>query len=1093
MALRYSLNFLFKTKTILPKRPFLQPDIFSRLKELDILKPLRGKGKRVSNFAKPNAIAVRLTNRITAQHSNWNRPRKLNNDISPGSNINTDLSHSSWIEPPVSTNNRISTVRNKIYCQHKLQNGVNKNNLISIEICKEKKPSAIFSVMNCQSVKSKPEYIKDFIVEKDVDCVALTETWLTGTDADKPTESQLVPNGYKLLHVPRLRSRGGGVGVIYKQQYPLKTDPAFAATSFESMNVLATIGSSAFRIIVLYRVPPSKQNKLKQSTFLEEFADLLEQAATWTGKLIIMGDFNVHWNSEDNHERKDLASLLEAFSITQHVCGPTHSKGHTLDLVMTRTENNIVRECITSDFISDHNAILVTLNTGKDHPPRKYIETRKLRDIQFASLDDDIASSVLSTALPDDVDDAVESYNTVLTELLNKHAPLKTHHVVDRVIQPWMNEEILHLKRQKRRSERQWRKCHLTVHRLQYRADCLAVKNAISKAKSAHYLKKIENCEGDQKKLFAIVDSLLGRGKSNSLPSNQSPLSLAESFNEFFINKITAIRTALHQMESTISSLSFDLDTRMSPSIGKLDSFTLCSVEEIEKLLKKSSHASCHLDPIPTHILCELPSLIPIITDIVNKSLSTGLFPSCLKSAVVKPLLKKASLNPDIFKNYRPVSNLSFLSKVIEKAIASRLISHMKENGQLDKMQSAYKSSHSTETALLRVQNDILRAVDQGNAVLLVLLDLSAAFDTVDHCILLSFLRDQIGLTGSALHIFETYLEGRTQCISISNVLSTVSKLIFGVPQGSVLGPIIFCTYTLPLGKILQYHNIPYHIYADDTQLYCTSPIDSTKETLSLMEACVKDIRSWMVQNKLKINDDKTEFLILSSPRTSVDRNTNLTIGTSEITQSKSCRNLGVMFDSHIKMDVHINSVCRSTHFHLRNIGAIRHHLTDSAAAQLVHALVTSRLDYCNSLLYGLPDTMIYRLQRIQNIACRIVCRAPKETHVTPLLKDLHWLQIRDRITFKILLLAYRALNNLAPEYISELIHLHQPVKDLRSGNLLQLAVPTTRLKTFGDRSFEAAAPKEWNKLPIDIKLSSSIVAFKSNVKTHLFRLCYKK
>ena len=182
-------------------------------------------------------------------------------------------------------------------------------------------------------------------------------------------------------------------------------------------------------------------------------------------------------------------------------------------------------------------------------------------------------------------------------------------------------------------------------------------------------------------------------------------------------------------------------------------------------------------------------------------------------------------------------------------------------------------------------------------------------------------------------------------------------------------------------------------------------------------------------------------------------------------------------------MDVHINSVCRNTHFHLRNIGSIRHLLTKSAVAQIVHALVTSRLDYCNSLLYGIPDTRLQRLQRIQNIVCRIVCRAPKQVHVTPLLKELHWLQIEDRVTFKILLLTYRALNNLAPWYLSELVKFYCPTKNLRSAKQLQLVVPTTRLKTIGDRCFEAAAAKEWNLLPFEIKQSESLTSFKTNVK----------
>ena len=246
-----------------------------------------------------------------------------------------------------------------------------------------------------------------------------------------------------------------------------------------------------------------------------------------------------------------------------------------------------------------------------------------------------------------------------------------------------------------------------------------------------------------------------------------------------------------------------------------------------------------------------------------------------------------------------------------------------------------------------------------------------------------------------------------------------------------------------------------------------------------------------MIKNKLKINDDKSEFLIISSQRSTKRLEMNVKIGNSVIEQCISCRNLGVMFDKHAKMENQISSVCRSTHFHLRNIGSIRNFLTDTAVAQIVHALVTSRLDYCNSLLYGLPDTQLQRLQRMQNIACRIVCRVPKQEHVTPLLKDLHWLPIKRRIDFKILLLTYRALNDLAPKYLTELVTFYCPEKDLRSAYQLQLKVQKTRLKTYGDRSFQYAAAHEWNKLPIYIKQSPSLESFKSNVKTHLFKLSY--
>ena len=303
---------------------------------------------------------------------------------------------------------------------------------------------------------------------------------------------------------------------------------------------------------------------------------------------------------------------------------------------------------------------------------------------------------------------------------------------------------------------------------------------------------------------------------------------------------------------------------------------------------------------------------------------------------------------------------------------------------------------------------------------------------------------------------------------------------------------IIFCTYTVPLGTILRAHNVTYHLYADDTQLYCASDVDSSKDAVSSMESCIQDIRSWMIKNKLKINDDKTEFLIISSSRSRVQLQESLTIGHSTISSSSSCRNLGVMFDSHADMGKQVSSICRSTHFHLRNIGMIRPLLTDTAAAQLVHLLVTSRLDYCNSLLYGLPDCKIKKLQRIQNIACRIVCLAPKETDVTPKMKELHWLPVKERIQFKILLLTFKALNAMAPAYLCELVVPYAPERSLRSEDKMLLDVPMTRLKTYGDRSYEAAAAEEWNKLPLYIKESPSLNSFKSCLKTYLFKQFYE-
>ena len=363
-------------------------------------------------------------------------------------------------------------------------------------------------------------------------------------------------------------------------------------------------------------------------------------------------------------------------------------------------------------------------------------------------------------------------------------------------------------------------------------------------------------------------------------------------------------------------------------------------------------------------------------------------------------------------------------------------------------MQSAYKEAHSTETALLRVQNDILSTMDEKKGVFLILLDLSTAFDTVDHHLLLSFLENHVGLRGSVPKLLRMYLTDRSQCVSINGVLSELSQLDFGIPQGSVLGPILSCIYTLPLGAILWHHNLNYHIYADDARVYCASDFENPQNIiLDHINSCISDIRTWMIRNKLKINDDKTEFFIIRSPYASdgIPNQLELSIGEAKVKSQKACRNPGVMFDCHLNMECQIQNICKSAYFHLRNIGAVRSHLPDSATIQLVHALITSRLDYCNFLLYGIPKYKTDRLQRVHNFAARIVARCPKFTNITPDLYELHRLLIYKRIVFKLLLLVYRSVNQLAPTCLCELIKPYEEVQmrdDLRSTTQHLLHIP---------------------------------------------------
>ena len=306
-----------------------------------------------------------------------------------------------------------------------------------------------------------------------------------------------------------------------------------------------------------------------------------------------------------------------------------------------------------------------------------------------------------------------------------------------------------------------------------------------------------------------------------------------------------------------------------------------------------------------------------------------------------------------------------------------------------------------------------------------------------------------------------------------------------------MLGPILFTMYTAPLEDLIKSYNLSCMMYADDTQIYITVNPNQLEESCNQLHKCIDQVRQWMMNNMLKLNDDKTEVIHLTSrfrPSTSVKF---IPVGESNIIPSDHVRNIGVQMDKHLTMKKHLNCTCSNASQALRNIGNIRRYLDQQSTERLVHAYVTSRLDYCNSLLTGMSSSDIARLQRLQNSAARLVTLSRKHEHITPVLHSLHWLPVNKRISFKVLLLTYKSLHGQAPAYISELLQVYRPTHQLRSSSHELLMIPSSHTQFYGTRAFSVAAPKLWNLLPKNIRDSPTIETFKSRLKTHLFREAY--
>lgn len=953
-------------------------------------------------------------------------------------------------------------------------------------------------LLNPWSACNKPLLIRDHIIDEGRDFLALVETY----QINDTVKQELLPPGYDLAYNPRslgVKSKGGGVALIYRKSViKCSVVKNYNFKSFEGFHTRFTLPHTTLNVVVIY-APEPKTSSSASNNFISEFSPVLFDELCDLTNLLILGDFNYHFQDKSCKFAQDFAGILKSCNLVQHIRTATHIKGNTLDLVITRNEEIIPSRIKTSHDISpDHFGVLFELNVEKREAKVSSASRRDWKSFDSDRFNTDLSSSQISTVLEcTSVSDAVDKYDLILGELLDKHASpkaCKSNHTCRQHNAPWYNESIRESKRIRRQYERRWRKSRLESHREEFRAQCTVVNAQLHAARRDFYHGQLEDAKS-QKDVFKVANDLIFGGKANTLPTAESIPELVERFSDYFSAKIQKLRDDLDEKVNANSSDNF------SPEVKHLfTEFSPVSEDDIKRHIRKCASKSCDLDPIPTWLLklC-LNELAPCITHIVNLSLTTSEVSSNLKLALIVPLIKKLLLDPEVLKNFRPVSNLSFISKLVERVVAEQLNTHLTLNTLLEKFQSAYKQYHSTETALLRVQNDLLMALDSDGGTILMLLDLSAAFDTIDHNILLRRLY-ALGVRGPALEWFRSYLSGRQQAVYLNGTKSQLRDLPYGVPQGSVLGPILFTLYTLPLGAIASKYGLKIHIYADDTQLFISfNPHDATSLDMEILnlQNCFKEIKQWMTDNLLKLNSDKTELLVSINkhlrqpvPIKTVD------IDGEPIKLSSSIRNLGAYFNIPLDHTDFIVTKCQSANYALRNISRVRTSLTREACETLVNAYVTSKLDYCNCLLYGVPAYVMERLQKVQNYAARVVTMTPKYEHITPVRADLHWLPIQHRVEYKVLLYTYKSLHGEAPEYLSELLTPYVPPRALRSGEKphgTRLVPPPgkTNYVYYGDRSFQTAAPCLWNKLDQTVKDSPSTETFKKRLKTFLFKKAY--
>ena len=979
----------------------------------------------------------------------------------------------------VTTNGDKTTHVQRTLCQTKS----NPKNLIPINVQKTRKVDSTSKhlnilYMNARSCRNKSNEINDLILDTKSDIVFITETWFKSS-GDEVKISETVPPGYKYILDCREDRSGGGTAIIYREHFkvlPTEIDK-LCFKSFQQCSLKFQMGNHNFLTSCLYRPTRSKKNTESLTTFLEEFSEFVDSMNN-EPNIYLLGDFNLHYDKSEDQCVIKLKNLLDEHGLKQLVTAPTQEHNHILDLVIVRSAIDILSGPDVQDLcISDHKVISLVVDITKTCARKQLVKTRCVKKINMETFKQDVSSSISS--LPPESASDIDAFNSFLRNTLDAHAPIRELLIPSRPAAPWITPRVELAKQERRQAERRWRRTGLTVHREIYKKQKTMCVNLIREEKIQYFNNRIEG-SGSSKDLFRVCNQLLEKTNIPVLPNNILPSEMRNAFNSFFLEKIDKIRDTLDNEDVAPDFAGY--------SGTVLHQFKPVTESFVRKIILDSPKKFCELDPLPSTLFIEcIDLLLPSITDFVNASLRHGVVSESMKKAIVRPLLKKSSLDQNILKNYRPVSNLPFLSKILEKVVLHQLKAHLVSNSLQEKFQSAYKCKHSTETALLKVTSDCLIAADRGKVSVLALLDLSAAFDTLDHDILIKRLSVTYGIRGTALRWFESYISDRYQKVATT---SEYSLLKFGVPQGSVLGPILFTLYSQPLRDVLVKHGFSFHCYADDTQLYKHVDVTEVESAVVSLHECLDDVSAFMSANKLKLNQDKTEVIILGTPaRVQNASMPSIQISDQSFSTVTPVKNLGVFLDPSLTMEKHISQIRKTAYCELRKISHLRPYLSVNSANKLVCSLVTSRIDYCNSLYAGITETQAGRLQQIQNNAARLVVKSSKREHVTPVLRQLHWLPVKCRTDFKIATIAHQCqFEDTYPSYLKDLVQQHTPCRSLRSANRQLLVTPRAKLKNYGQRALPSQAARVWNELPEDIQSIQSLKMFKKQLKTYLFK-----
>ena len=918
--------------------------------------------------------------------------------------------------------------------------------------------------LNVYYINQKLHDIAQLIDKNDIDIFGLSETKLTQNHSDI---SLNIPS-YSYYRRNKEKTGEGGILVYYKNSLApyIKRRTDLEEFDIECIWVeLKFTNNPPILICNMYR------NGKSDDTWFFKFADMIEKIKLSNHEIILLGDFNI--NLFEEHPFWE--STITLFKLKQLIQSPTRICDTTstlIDHIYTNFEDKISNAHVSNSGISDHFPIFCTylLKVPKPYSnSHMTIESRSFKKFDPDAFLNDLAQCNFSKIYyENDPDAALNLFYNIFIPLLDKHAPIIKRRIKNRVRPEWLSNDIIEEmnKRDKLSNNKQSK---------EYKKQRNKVTSMVRKAKKTYYNKLIESNENIAT-LWKVTNQILGKNASKS--TAQSNLFTADEFNNYFTSLANdLIETNYGQNNDEYTIPEYFEKIEMNSNKEQINSIPLLTENDTFKYIKQlKNKKSSGTDNISTYFLkLALPFINTPLTHIYNTCIVQGVFPNLLKQAKVIPLPK--CKNPKELNNYRPISLLNILSKPLEKHIHKHISTYFENNNLFYFHQSGFRQKHSCHSASIRIIDTWLNNINNNKINGAVFLDLKKAFDLVNHSILIQKLSYYLK-NPSIIALLQSYLSNRSQVVLSNCTFSSRQDIKCGVPQGSILGPLLFCIYINDLPQHISNPNVELDLFADDSSLHTAADnIESINESL---QVSLTEVEDWCKINKMILHPDKSKCMIITThqKRQLYQHELKLKIDNKNIEQVKKHKLLGIIIDQNLTWDDHINQLCKQLSQNLFLLYKLKPYLNTFALKIFFNAHIISKINYSQTVWCHAATSHIKKIDSLYRRGIKMISNE-KNISTTKKTLNLNFLPLEEHFIYNSILLTFKIQNNLSPKYLKQFITISNRTN---SSNLM---VPYARIEKF-KISFSFTAPKHWNLLPKDIRGISKIGSFKNAVKKYL-------